>query len=154
MLNPLSGVDMAIMAASEWSDDRSTTLLMAQKALECLQDPKKVPAAATLLNNVYRLLEAFKGNPFFGYVPEEPVETPDLDWATVAMEPHVADVRYAIEEALKAVFSGQPMEAAIGTVENVLRGMVAPEKFPAPKKADRERAAEFFSALSQRLAFV
>lgn len=144
---------MAIMAASEWSDDRSTTLLMAEKALECLKDPNKIPAAATLLNNVYRLLEAFKGNPFFGYVPEEPVETPDLDWATVAMEPHVADVRYAIDEALKAVFSGEPVEVAIGNVEGVLRGMVAPEKFPAPQPADRDRAVRFFSALSERLAF-
>jgi hypothetical protein len=144
---------MPIMAASEWSDDRSTTLLMAEKVLECLQDQDKVQSAATVLNNVYRLLEAFKGNPFFGYVPEEPVESPDLDWASVAIEPHVPDVRYALEEALKAAFSGQQPETAIGVVENVLRALVAPDRFPVPKPAERERAVRFFSELSQRLAF-
>lgn len=147
------GVDMSIMAASEWSDDRSTTLLMAREALECLRDQSKVAAAAVVLNNVYRLLEAFKGNPFFGYVPEEPVDTPDLEWASVAMEPHVADVRYAIEEALKAAFAGQPHENSIEAVENVLRALVAPKRHPALQPAEKERAECFFSELSQRLAF-
>ena len=144
---------MPIMAASEWNDDRSTTLVMADKVLECLRDESKVAGAAVVLNNVYRLLEAFKGNPFFGYVPEEPLENPELDWVTMAMEPHLADVRFAIEEALKATFSGQSQEAAIRSVEDVLRGIVAPHDFPVPKPVERDRAVRFFSELSQRLAF-
>src|SRR6267143_4564823 len=144
---------MSIMAASEWSDDRSTTLLMAQQTLDCLRDETKVASAAVVLNNVYRLLEAFRGNPFFGYVPDEPADAPDLEWASVAMEPHVADVRYAIEEALKAVFRGQPHENAIEAVEGVLRALVAPKRHPALQAAEKERAVRFFSELSQRLAF-
>ena len=141
------------MAASEWNDDRSTTLLMAQEALECLRGERKVASATVVLNNVYRLLEAFKGNPFFGYVPDEPVDAPDTEWASVGMEPHVADVRYAIEEALKVVFADQPHENAIEAVEDVLRALVTPNRRPAVQPAEKDRAVRFFSELSQRLAF-
>jgi hypothetical protein len=126
---------------------------MAQQTLDCLDDETKVASATVVLNNVYRLLEAFRGNPFFGYVPDEPSEAPELEWASVAMEPHVADVRYAIEEALKAVFTGQAHENAIEAVEGVLRALVAPKRHPAPQAAEKERAVRFFSELSQRLAF-
>lgn len=142
---------MPIMAASEWTDDRSTTLLMAENALECLTDKRKAAASTVVLNNVYRLLESYKGNPFFGYLAEDPREDHEMEGA--GSEPELHDVRYAIESALKVAFKGQPEEKAISAVEAVLRGLVAPKKHPQPAAKERKRAQRFFSELSQRLAF-
>src|SRR4051812_3161648 len=88
---------MPLMAMSDWSDERSTTLLMAEEALACVKDTSKVSASKTVLNNMYRLLEAFRSNAFFGFEPEEPsTEHPDTHGRSIVFESHSSDVRTAI----------------------------------------------------------
>jgi len=122
--------------------------------LACVKDQSKVPASKVVLNNMYRLLEAFRSNAFFGFEPEEPnTEPPETHRSSMVFEGHSPDVRVAIEGALKDVFSEMKSDAAIRIVENVLRGIVAPERFDPPQVEQRDRAARFFSGLSKRLSY-
>ena len=57
---------MPIMAAQGKSDARDAARLLASTAMDCISNPAAAPERAITLNTVYRLLEAFRANQFFG----------------------------------------------------------------------------------------
>lgn len=139
------------MAAQGRNDARTAARLLASTAKECLDDPASAPANAVVLNNVYRLLEAYRGNAFFGLEPAASyypaAETLSL---VPPLEQYVSVVRDVLEQAVVTTFAGQPKDEAIAVIENVLKRIAYPE-FGAPSDAEKKKVKRFFSEVVQHL---
>jgi hypothetical protein len=146
---------MPIMATRGWDDARATARLLVKTALECIRDTNKGPQSEASLNNVYRLLEAFRVNPFFAYSGRDSREqAPGQNVLRTAIRGrHVEDVAIALDEAVRAVFAGQSKDAAVQSVEAILRRIAYPEQQGVPSQEERARAAQFFETVSQRLSY-
>lgn len=115
--------EMPIMAAHGRSDARGTARLLANMALESINNPKQGEPQEVALNNMYRLLQSFRKDTFFGR--EAPADVPRSSAEKLTLRPpmerNVRDVKQALEEAVTVAFAGQSKDAAIEVVENVLR---------------------------------
>jgi hypothetical protein len=107
-----------------------------------------------VLNNVFRLLEAYRVNAFFGLetrakpFPGRPTEVISL---LPRAERHVKEVKIALAEAMAVAFPGQPKDEAISVLERVLRGITYPNEFDKPSDDDRIKAGSFFDEVVTRL---
>jgi hypothetical protein len=147
---------MPIMAAHERSDARGAARLLASMALECIDNPKVASDQEVILNNVYRLLESYRSDEFFGLEPPTRKSTQSAaEKLTLIppMERHVREVREALEQARAAAFAGQSKDRAIASIEKVLRAVAYPERTDKSKVAvkDRKRASLFFQKLIEQL---
>lgn len=146
---------MPIMAAHGQNDARVAARLLASTAVDCLRDPTRAGDWQVALNNVYRLLESFRRNPFFGH--EAPTRRGPHAAETLAfsqpMERHVREVRVALDQAIAVAFGGQPKEQAIEEIERVLRGIAYPQQYDEPQKDEIGRVTLFFEEVLQRLKF-
>jgi hypothetical protein len=92
-------------------------------ALESINNPKQGEPQEVALNNMYRLLQSFRKDTFFGR--EAPADVPRSSAEKLTLRPpmerNVRDVKQALEEAVTVAFAGQSKDAAIEVVENVLR---------------------------------
>ena len=143
------------MAAHGRNDARSAARLLARTAKEAITNPEIARARTVALNNVYRLLEAYRANPFFGVeqssgqAMQKSAETLTL---TTSVERHVKDVRRAMEQAIDSAFENQPKQKAIESIEGVLRSITYPEKnFKKPSSQERKKTKQFFEELHRRL---
>jgi len=141
------------MAAHERGDARGAARLLALMALDCIDNPEMAAEQEVALNNVYRLLESYRSNVFFGLdTPRQPFgRISDKLALTPPKERHVRDVREAIERARLAVFAKQSKERAIESVERVLRSIAYPERKVRSSPADKKKAALFFKTLLEQL---
>ena len=103
---------MPIMSAQQKNDARGTARLLARAASDSIRNPRPAPATReVLLNNVFRLLEAYRATAFFG---SEPSPRPYSARVTEAIsllpraERHVRDVKVAMEKAKLRHFQGSP----------------------------------------------
>jgi hypothetical protein len=141
---------MPIMAAHEQNDARGAVRLLAVAAKDFIGDEPVALDREVALNNVYRLLEAYKAQAFFGLeapaaqIPGDTAETLTLLPPT---ERHVQDVRDALDHALSATFGQQSAEQALGMVEKVLRAVAYPKEHEQPSGEDRRKAKRFFEEL-------
>ena len=146
---------MPIMTAHGQNDARIAAHLLATTAVECLRDPKVGPNWEVALNNIYRLLEAFRRNPFFG--SESPTRKNPHGAETLTfvqpMERHVREVKQALDGAISVAFAGQSKEQAIEEVETVLRAVAYPQKYAEPSAQQVGRATQFFEEFLSRLKF-
>jgi hypothetical protein len=147
---------MPIMAAHERSDARGAARLLASMALECIDNPKVASDQEVALNNVYRLLESYRSDAFFGREPlTQQRSQGNAEKLTLIppMERHVREVREALERARVAAFSGQSKDKAIASIEKVLRAMAYPKVKNKPKlsMSDRKQAALFFKTFIEQL---
>ena len=145
---------MPIMSAQQQNDARGTTRLLALAASDSIRNASSAGSREVVLNNMYRLLEAYRVNTFFGLEPQAkpfPSRATEMISLLPRAERHVKDVRIALEKALAVVFPGQPKDEAIGTIEKVLRGITYPERFEAPSDDDRAKAGGFFDEVVARL---
>jgi hypothetical protein len=145
---------MPIIGASERNDARGTARILATAARDCINNPKRAPAQEVALNNVYRLLEAYRTNAFFGL--ELPVHDSSEDVAETLtllppLETHVRDVRVALEKAIAEVFVGVSQDRAIEAIEDVLRAVAYPNQFKKPSIDARTKAASVFEKVHQHL---
>jgi hypothetical protein len=142
------------MAADGRNDARGAARLLAHAAKECVENPNLAPAREVALNNVYRLLEAYKTNALFGHEPlarRYPQGSAAMLTLMPAAERHVVDVREAMEQAVGDVFANQPKKQAIESVESVLRAVVYPQNFGQPSEQERTKVANFFDRFLQHL---
>lgn len=144
------------MAAHGQNDARVAARLLANTAMDCLRHPESASEWHVALNNVYRLLESFRSNPFFGQ--EAPLrhsthEAPETLALVPPAERHMRDVRVAIERALQQAFPDEPRDQAIGDLERVLQGVAYPQRFEGPTQLDLQRATSFFETLLRNLKF-
>ena len=142
---------MPIMAAQGRNDARTAAWLLASGAKDCLENPAIAPAHATMLNNVYRLLESYRVNVFFGFERltsyQQPTDTISL---VPPLEQHVGAVREVLDRALNTAFAGQSKNEAVELIKNVLKGVAHPD-FGAPSDADKTKVKLFFSEMAQHL---
>jgi hypothetical protein len=146
---------MPIMAAQGRSDARGAARLLAGLALDCIDNPKVAREQQVALNNVYRLLESYRSNVFFGLEPprEQPKQNASQKLTLrTPIERHVKEVRDALEEARQTVFTEDTKDHAIETIENVLRSVAYPKSKSARLSvADREKVTAFFREVVERL---
>ena len=144
---------MPIMAAHGQSDARGTARLLANMALSSISNPKGSESQEVALNNMYRLLQSFRTDRFFGQEAPTSQQTP-TEKLTLRPpeEQNVRQVKEALQRATEIAFVGQSKDAAIEAVEKVLRWTAYPAKVPqAPSELDRSRTAAFFRELVERL---
>jgi hypothetical protein len=144
------------MSAQQKNDARGTARLLALAASDCIRNPQPIPATReVVLNNVYRLLEAYRVTAFFGL---EPSPRPYSARGTEAIsllpraERHVKDVRVAMAAAQSVAFPGQSKDQAMTAVVRVLRGITYPEQFAKPSAEELAKAGSFFDEVIARLS--
>lgn len=144
------------MAAQGRNDARGAARLLAVVAKDCIRDPAIASEREVPLNNVYRLLEAFRANAFFGaQQPPRPQHQGTAKSLTLMrpVERNVEEVRSALENAMHNSFAGRPKDEAIKIIEDVLRAITYPENFGEPSADNRKNTAHFFDCLLDNLKF-
>jgi hypothetical protein len=146
---------MPIMAANAQSDVRGAAWLLVSAAQRYIDDPKKAPQSRDALNNVFRLLEAFRKNVFFRSHPLPAKNYAPHGMAMLSIMPsgqrHFSEIRDAMEQALSSSFSSTPRDQAVEKIEGVLRAAAAPDEYEVSEE-DKKRAQLFFSCLLKQLA--
>jgi hypothetical protein len=121
--------------------------------LASIDKPTGEEAQEIALNNMFRLLRAFRKDVFFGQ--EVPKQSRQIAAGKLTLRPrverNVRQVREALDEATQTAFAGQSKTEAIDIVENVLRWLAYPKANPAPRETDRARTVSFFRELVARL---
>lgn len=138
------------MAAQGRNDARTAARLLADSAKDCLDHPATAPTHVVVLNNVFRLLEAYRVNTFFGVEPVVGNHSAEPLSLIPPLELHVKEVREVLERAIATAFAGQSKDQAIAQIGEVLKRVAYPE-FGAPTDADKAKATRFFSEISQNL---
>ncbi|OEJ64082.1 hypothetical protein [Magnetovibrio blakemorei] len=147
---------MPIMAVDERNDARGAAWLLASTARDCIDDPAKAVNPQVALNNVYRLLESYRMNPFFGLAPEASSGSGDPLDALSVMQPieqHIGEVKSALDQAIGEVFAGISEEQAIESVEAALRSIAYPQPDKNLSEEDRKRTVRFFDEFIVHLHF-
>jgi hypothetical protein len=123
-------------------------------ALDCIANPALARDREVALNNVYRLLESYRVNRFFGSeLPRQGFRN-EAQRLTLKrpVERHVKEVRDALEHARKAAFGDASKDDALQRVETVLRSVAFPDGEEGQISAeDQQRTTQFFKALADRL---
>jgi hypothetical protein len=153
-VNLLEEPDMPIMSARQKNDARGTVRLLAVAARDTIRG-HSTARREVVLNNVYRLLEAYRSTAFFGLEPSpRPYSARAAE--TISLLPraerNVNDVKVAIEAAQAKAFPGRSKDQAIEAVANVLRGIVYPADFAKPTNDEVARAGDFFDEFVERLS--
>jgi hypothetical protein len=148
--------EMPVTSVHEQNDARGVVRLLATAAKGFIGDEAMALNKEVALNNVYRLLEAYRAHAFFGL--ESPIDplAPDTAETLTLLPPverHVADVREALDHAFKATFDDQPAGDALVLIENVLRATAYPQEHEQPSMEDRGKAKRFFEELIENLHF-
>lgn len=147
---------MPIMAVDERNDARGAAYLLASTARECIDNPKIAQECEIALNNVYRLLEAYRVNEFFGVEPpvkQNPRGVAEMLTLLPPAERHVKEVRDALDGAKKTIFKDQSKDDAIEAIEDVLRLVAYPQPNQEIADKDRTQASLFFEQVLKRLNF-
>jgi hypothetical protein len=147
---------MPIMAAHSRNDARGAARLLAIAARDSIANPAVAHDREVALNNVYRLLEAFRANAFFDAdlsARQSQQGTADTLTLLPPVQRNQGYVRDALDRAIGSAFAGESRDHAIEIVENVLRAVTYPNEFRMPSRVDQRRAAYFFDELLRNLQF-
>jgi hypothetical protein len=142
---------MPIMAAQGRNDARVAARMLAAAAIRCLEAPGSVPSQKTVLNNVYRLLESYRVNSFFGVTSAPDYSTGSTAFSHPPLERNVGAVRNVLRDAVASAYAGRSNDDAIIEIENVIKSIAFPGQAASPSDADRARTVQFFSEVVQRL---
>jgi hypothetical protein len=147
---------MPIMSAQQKNDARGTARLLALAASDSIQHPQAIPATReVVLNNMYRLLEAYRVTAFFGLEPSpRPYSARAADAISLLprAERNVKDVKVAMEAAQAIAFPGQSKDEAMMAVARVLRGITYPANATKPSDEELANARRFFDEIVARLS--
>lgn len=147
---------MPIMSAQQKNDARGTARLLALAASDSIRNPPAIPATReVVLNNVYRLLEAYRVTAFFGLEPSpRPYSAPGAEAISLLprVEHNVRDVKIAMEAAQAIAFPGQSKDQAMEAVARVLRAIIYPENSAKPSNEELANAGQFFDEVVARLS--
>lgn len=145
---------MPITAAYEHNDARGTARLLAAIARDCVRDPSIAAQHEVAMNNVYRLLQAYRTQAFFGLEPAYQVSPDESIEALTLLPPverHVKDVRDALEHALRTTFASEPQEHALDLIESVLRAVTYPENGGHVPPEKSQKVTRFFDSMLSSL---
>src|SRR6266481_5845413 len=132
---------MPIMAAHDQNDARGSARVLAATVKKCIEEDYAPSKHKSALNNLYRLLEAYRAHRFvvFEYEPRS-ARGPEALTLLPPPERNVVELRMALDRAFENVYRGRALDEAVDSVENVLRSIAYPEKM-APDRVDRERVS-------------
>ncbi|MGB7097576.1 MAG: hypothetical protein WBD95_02250 [Xanthobacteraceae bacterium] len=145
---------MPIMASQGRSDARGTAQLLAGMALDCIANPAVARERQVALNNVYRLLESYRVNRYFGSELRSQGYQNEAQRLALKrpVERHVKEVRDALEYARKVAFGDASKDDALQRLETVLRLVTYPDANEGQvSDEDQQRATQFFRALGDHL---
>ena len=145
---------MPIMAVDERNDARGAAFLLASTARDCIDNPAIAPDSEVALNNVYRLLEAYRTDAFFGLGRSSSQSPRGVSENLTLMPPierHAGEIRIALKSAIAEAFEEQPEDNAIETIEGVLRNIAYPQDYSEPSPGARATTSKFFENLLQNL---
>jgi hypothetical protein len=145
---------MPIMAAHSRNDARGSARLLATAARDALANPGVARDREVALNNVYRLLEAFRAETLLDIDLSARQNPQDAAEALSLMPPvqrNQGYVRDALERAMGSAFANESRDRAIETVENVLRAAAYPNEFQVPSLDAQARTVRFFDELLRNL---
>lgn len=136
---------MPMMAVHEQNDARNSARLLARMALSGIEDRASAPSMATAMNNMYRLLEGYRSHGFFA-LDDEAGQKDDYSLTSLLppAERHVGEVKAAFDQTFQVLFQDVPPDAALDSIESVLRFVTYPDKGPEPDVMEVDRAREFF----------
>jgi hypothetical protein len=132
------------MAAHDENDARGSARVLASNVRKSIDNLDGPPKHLSALNNLYRMLEAYRSHRFLGfeYEPSSP-RGPEALTLLPPAERHVLDLRVALDRALDHVYGDTEREQALDLVENVLRAVAYPESGGAVAEEDRKRVSAF-----------
>ena len=145
---------MPIMAAHSRSDARGTARLLANMAIASINNPKRGEPQEVALNNVYRLLQSFRRDAFFGHEASVAHRSQSADEKLTSRPPverNVREVRLALDRAINIVFPTIRKDDAIEAVERVLRSTAYPKSQDPSSDEDRKQVVTFFKILVESL---
>lgn len=146
---------MPIMAANDQNDVRGSARVLASTAKKSIEEDLASSRYVSALNNFYRLLEAYRSHRFIGFEYEpRSARGPEALTLLPPMDRNVVDLREALDLAFKEIYGDQDWNAAVDSVENVLRSAAFPEKEASAPKYDRERASAFLKTFIDNLYLV
>ncbi|MBR0794002.1 hypothetical protein JQ615_01220 [Bradyrhizobium jicamae] len=135
---------MPIMAAHDENDARGSARVLASNVRKSIENAGGPPRHVSALNNLYRLLEAYRSHRFIGfeYQPSSP-RGPEALTLLPPAERHVLDLRVALDRALEQAYQGLERDAALDQVEKVLRAVAYPQKGIALEAKEKNQVSEF-----------
>jgi hypothetical protein len=143
---------MPIMAANDQNDVRGSARVLATTALACIERAHATPRHVPVLNNLYRLLEAYRSHGFLGFEYEpRPARGPEALTLLPSVERHVGDLKAALDVAIGQVYQDEDKDRAVESIENVLRSIAYPDRKDVAADKDRRRASEFLGKFIDNL---
>ena len=141
---------MPIMAAHDQNDARGSARVLATTAKRCIDSELAPSRYVGVINNLYRLLEAYRTHRFTGYEYEPRSERgPEALTLMPNADRHVLDLRAALEHALGEVYRDEHPDRAVESIEGVLRSLVLPGS--TSDHGDRQRASAFLASFIHNL---
>lgn len=143
---------MPIMAAYEHSDARgSTRQLVGAVRSYVTGSYTRLDYQQVTLNNLFRLLEAYRSHGFQSYEYQSESERgPESLTLLPATDSNLAELRTAISEAISSAFRDASENDAVDRIENVLRAVAYPDEEQSDPE-DRARATAFLDTLAGKL---
>jgi hypothetical protein len=142
---------MPIMAAHDQNDARGSARWLASTARRGLEEPPYASSHVSALNNLFRLLEAYRAHRFAGFDFEpRSARGPEALTLLPAVERHIVDLRVALDRAFDEVYQGQDRDQAVTSVEDVLRAAAYPES-GASQDRERRRVSSFLEKFIDHL---
>jgi hypothetical protein len=140
---------MAIRAVQDQNDARGTARLLARTAKRTLEHPTDSAGGRVALAGLFRLIKAYRSHELMGF-EYQPRHEQALEGMTIVWqgESHVADLRTALNSALVETYQGTTEDAALESVERVLRS--AAKKQPA-EASELQQTTQFLGVLVQKL---
>jgi hypothetical protein len=143
---------MPIMAAHDQNDARGSARVLATTVRKCIEEDYNPSRHKSALNNLYRLLEAYRAHRFggFDYEPRS-ARGPEALTLLPPAEQNVVELRMALDQAFDNVYNGR-VDEAVDSIENVLRSIAYPKMTRAPiESVDRERVSAFLKSFIENL---
>lgn len=143
---------MPIMAAHDENDARGSARVLASTVRRCIESTEGARKHLSSLNNLYRMLEDYRSHGFISYGYEPPATRgPEALTLLPPTDRHVLDLRVALDRALAEAYRGTNKEAALDSVESVLKSIAYPDSSSIVAEDDRRRVSEFLGAFIDQL---
>ncbi|QXQ06116.1 hypothetical protein KX816_18330 [Sphingosinicellaceae bacterium] len=138
------------MSVVERSDARASARVLAKTAKRCIDGELEAKTHRHALNNLFRLLNAYRAHGFAGYEYQARSQrTPEKLTLMPSTDRHVVDLGVALDSALTEIYGEEDRGQAINHIDLVIRCVA---KSDAPDEGERARTSRFLDAFIHRLA--
>ncbi len=141
---------MPIMAVVDRSDARASARVLAKTAKRCIDGELEPKTHMVTLNNLFRLLNAYRAHGFAGYKYEvRSPRGPEALTLMPAVNRHVVDLGGALDRAIADTYDDMSRDEAIEQIDLVIQRVAQSLE---PDVGARELTSKFLGAFINRLA--